>query len=395
MLAGRAMASCGARLAAGGARAARGLSCAATADGAGALPDGVVAALASSALSLQAVYVGAPGPHAREELEAELRQSGRGVAAWHGRLALSREPCAESWPAWALDVWTAPRVLAAPSAAAARDALLGTGQRWWWSAHEGPGGPAPEGLLAARARLIASKLPRACAPAAWPAAASAPPAPASHAPAGEFALLSRELLVASPSKRSCFPGGAVALLEDRRGPPSRAYLKLWEAFARLGRWPHPGARCVDLGASPGGWSWALARLGCAVLAVDKAPLAAGAGSWGEVVFRSGSAFAMAPERCDWLFCDVACRPERTLELARSWLGSATNLVLAVKLQGAADAAAYQPEAFLALAPQARFMHCATQGHELLFCLVRDDDATVRPSWLGEDKPTQGPLVSLG
>jgi 23S rRNA (cytidine2498-2'-O)-methyltransferase len=331
-----------------------------------------VQALASSALTVQAVYVSAPGPHAQDELDAELRQSGRGVAAWHGRLALSLEPCAESWPAWALDVWTAPRVLAAPSAAAARDALLSTGQRWWWSAHEGPSGPAPS-ELAARARLIACKLPPARAPAAWPAAASAPAASASHAPAGEFALLSRELLVASPRKRSRFPGGAVALIEDRVGPPSRAYLKLWEAFARLGRWPRRGARCVDLGASPGGWSWALARLGCAVLAVDKAPLAAGARSWGEVEFLSGSAFAMAPERCDWLFCDVACRPERTLELAKAWLGSATNLVLAVKLQGAADTAAYQPEAFLALAPQARLMHCATQGHELLFCIVRDDD----------------------
>ena len=50
-------------------------------------------------------------------------------------------------------------------------------------------------------------------------------------------------------------------VEDKEGPPNRAYLKLWEALVRLRRWPGPGERCLDLGASPGGWTYVLAKLG--------------------------------------------------------------------------------------------------------------------------------------
>ena len=39
-----------------------------------------------------------------------------------------------------------------------------------------------------------------------------------------------------------FANGEVAFVEDRAGPPNRAYLKLWEALVRLGRWPGPGGK---------------------------------------------------------------------------------------------------------------------------------------------------------
>ena len=51
--------------------------------------------------------------------------------------------------------------------------------------------------------------------------------------------------------------------------PSRAYLKLWEAFTVLGIRPAPGDFCIDLGASPGGWTWVLQSLGARVLSIDK------------------------------------------------------------------------------------------------------------------------------
>ena len=41
----------------------------------------------------------------------------------------------------------------------------------------------------------------------------------------------------------------------------------------IGRRPGPCETCLDLGASPGGWSWALQRMGAHVISVDKAPLA--------------------------------------------------------------------------------------------------------------------------
>jgi hypothetical protein len=44
-------------------------------------------------------------------------------------------------------------------------------------------------------------------------------------------------------------------------PPSRAYLKLWEVFSRLGVTPKKDDLCLDLGPSPRGWSWELIQQG--------------------------------------------------------------------------------------------------------------------------------------
>ncbi len=158
--------------------------------------------------------------------------------------------------AWALDVWTAPVELPAPSVKAAADALRAIQRNWagYAAGHH------------RRSALIAARLPPVRArPLVFPE-----PAPASHL--GAWTLLAPDRLLASPTKTSPFPNGEVAFVEDRTGPPSRAYLKLWEACTRLGAWPQPGETCLDLGASPGGWTWALARLGASVTAIDRAPL---------------------------------------------------------------------------------------------------------------------------
>ena len=75
------------------------------------------------------------------------------------------------------------------------------------------------------------------------------------APLGSWTLLEPDLMLAAGDCSSPFPNGEARLVEDREGPPSRAYLKLYEAFVRLRRWPRAGETCLDLGASPGGWTW--------------------------------------------------------------------------------------------------------------------------------------------
>jgi 23S rRNA (cytidine2498-2'-O)-methyltransferase len=92
------------------------------------------------------------------------------------------------------------------------------------------------------------------------------------APVGAWTLPDAHTLIASRRCSSPFPAGTIEFEEDKIGPPSRAYLKLWEALVRCGTWPRPGEKCLDAGASPGGWTWALARLGAEVIAVDRAPL---------------------------------------------------------------------------------------------------------------------------
>jgi 23S rRNA (cytidine2498-2'-O)-methyltransferase len=296
-------------------------------------------------------------------VEEELRRAGRQVEQWHGRLALSPDPPGDC--AWALEVWTAPLELPAPSVKAAADALRAVQRNW--------------ALYAAgyhrRAALIEARLPPVAArPLRFPE-----PAPSAHL--GGWTLLAPDRLLASPAKTSPFVNGAVRFVEDRQGPPSRAYLKLWEALVRLGRWPQPGERCLDLGAAPGGWTWALAKLGAAVTAVDKAPLDPMVAAMPGVTWRQESAFALDPRQeapVAWLFSDVACYPARLLGLVHRWIeaGAAQTLVCTLKFQGATDHAA--AAAFAAI-PGAVLFHAAHNRHELTF---------VRPGPLSGEKGVQ-------
>jgi 23S rRNA (cytidine2498-2'-O)-methyltransferase len=297
---------------------------------------------------IASAYLAAEGFEA--ELAEELRRAGRGVSAWHGRLALSPDPPGPS--AWALDTWTAPREIATPSVKAASDALRAIQRNW-------------SGYAAAhhrRAALVTERLP----PVKGRPLAFPEPAPASHL--GAWTLLAPDRLLASPTKTSPFPNGEVAFVEDREGPPSRAYLKLWEALTRLGRHPAPGERCLDLGAAPGGWTWVLARLGARVEAVDKAALDPRIAAMPGVSLRAESAFGLDPAReqpVDWLFSDVICYPVRLLALVRRWIAAerARHLVCTIKFQGETD---HEVVAQFAAIDGAVLFHGAHNKHELTF-----------------------------
>lgn len=286
-----------------------------------------------------------------QPLAEELARAGVAVSAWHGRLALSPDPPFAS--AWALDVWTAPRVHVAASIKTAAG-LLRQQQRNW---------SAYPVLHHRRMALIGEHLPPVRArPLRFPE-----PAPVSHL--GAWTLLDRDRTLASPTKSSPFPMGECRFEEDRASPPSRAYLKLWEALTRLGAHPGPGDTCLDLGASPGGWTWVLASLGASVRAVDKAPLDPRIAAMPGVEPIIESAFALAPEPVDWLVCDVIAYPARVLDLMRRWIaaGAARQIVCTVKFQGATDHEAARRFAAL---PHGRLVHLFHNKHELTFLWTR-------------------------
>ena len=280
-------------------------------------------------------------------LAEELARAGGRIASWHGRLALSPDPPVPA--AWALDTWTAPQEIAAPSVKAAADALRAIQRNWgaYAAAHH------------RRMALIAARLP----PVKAARLRFPEPAPVSHL--GAWTLLAPDVVLASAEKTSAFVNGECHFEEDRAGPPSRAYLKLWEACTRLDAWPRPGERCIDLGAAPGGWTWAIARLGAAVLAVDKAELDPRVAAMPGVEMRRESAFALAPEPADWLFSDVIAYPDRLLSLVQRWIAARAprRVVCTLKFQGATDHAA--AAAFAAI-PGGRLMHLYHNKHELTF-----------------------------
>jgi 23S rRNA (cytidine2498-2'-O)-methyltransferase len=193
------------------------------------------------------------------------------------------------------------------------------------------------------------------------------------APMGAFTLLDANTIIAAADCTSPFPGGAIEFEEDRTGPPSRAYLKCWEALTRLRRHPAPGERCLDAGASPGGWTWALARLGAEVIAVDRAPLDKGVAALPGVRFIKHDAFTLKPEDIgplDWLFCDAACYPPRLYEWIEKWLASGLckNFVCTLKMQGTVNAADNPvdfdtPRHFAAI-PGGTVVHLYHNKHEL-------------------------------
>ena len=294
---------------------------------------------------IAAAYLAAEGFEAT--LGEELTRRGATIDGWHGRLALSPNPPVAA--AWALDVWDAPRDIAIASVKDAADALRAIQRNW--------------ALYAAshhrRSALIADRLPPVKArPLAFP---ELPPA----AHLGAWTLLAPDRMLASPTKSSPFVNGECRFVEDRTGPPSRAYLKLWEACTLFGEWPQPGETCLDLGAAPGGWTWAIARLGATVTAIDKAPLDPRVAAMSGVTWQDASAFAVEPTPVDWLFSDVIAYPDRMLALVRRWIdaGAARHIVCTIKFQGATDHAA--AESFAAI-PGARVQHLFHNKHELTF-----------------------------
>ncbi|WP_439576706.1 SAM-dependent methyltransferase [Elioraea sp.] len=302
--------------------------------------------------AIAAAYLAAPG--FEQTLAEELARRGAAISAWHERLALSPDPPVPA--AWALNVWLDPRTETIASIADAATRLRALQRNW----------AAYAPLHHRRATLIAARLPHVSArPIAFPA-------PAPSAPLGAWTLLDPATLLASPSCTAPFPNGEARLVEDRTGPPSRAYLKLWETLCLLRHWPAPGETCLDLGAAPGGWTWALAQLGARVVAVDKAPLDPAVAALPGVTERRESAFGLDPAawlrahgKADWLFSDVIAYPARLLRLVRSWIDAdaARNIVCTLKFQGATDHAT--AEAFAAI-PRTWLRHVSHNGHELMF-----------------------------
>jgi 23S rRNA (cytidine2498-2'-O)-methyltransferase len=282
------------------------------------------------------------------QLEEELRRAGVRLSATHGRLLIAEGPAVPG--AWAANVWHDVEETAVGSIGDAANRLRAIQRNWAMYAprhHR-------------RATLIRDRLPHVSGkPLIFPAALPG-------APLGSWMLLAPDRLLFAAKCASPFANGEVVFVEDREGPPSRAYLKLWEALTRLGRRPQPGDFCLDLGATPGGWTWVMAKLGARVVAVDKAPLDPAVMAMPGVEWRGESAFALDPvrfARIDWLCADIICYPARLLTLVHRWLaaGNVRNFVCTLKFQGETD---HDAAAAFAAIPGSRLFHAHANKHEL-------------------------------
>ncbi|MFT5161927.1 MAG: 23S rRNA (cytidine2498-2'-O)-methyltransferase [Alteromonadaceae bacterium] len=82
-----------------------------------------------------------------------------------------------------------------------------------------------------------------------------------------------------------------------------------------------GLKAVDLGASPGGWTYQLVRRGMIVTAVDNGPMDEKLMETGQVRHRMEDGFKYVPSRKNihWLVCDMIERPSKVANLMAWWL----------------------------------------------------------------------------
>lgn len=284
-----------------------------------------------------------------------VRQAVPHVVAEYDRLLVTKAPAI--FMPWAQNIWTEARYLNISSIKDAVKQLTAMQRNWaLYPTHSHR-----------RAQLIADQLPHVGKkPFSFPVAAP-------QTSMGSWTLIDENTLLASPQCSSPFIHGEPQFVENKLDPPSRAYLKLWEAFSLLRRWPQPGDKCMDLGASPGGWTWVLSQLGAHVTAIDRSPLDPKVSSSPFVSFRSGNAFSVLPadiDPLDWLVCDVICYPEKLYEYLELWLesGRCRNFVCTLKFQGSEHYGIIEKFAKI---PQSRLLHLYNNKHELTWMRLAD------------------------
>lgn len=125
--------------------------------------------------------------------------------------------------------------------------------------------------------------------------------------------------------------------------PCRSYYKIEEAWLQAGVYPRKNEVCVDLGAAPGGWTWAALNHGARVIAVDVADLKRHVENHPRCEHSLDNGYAFMPGKTvDWLFCDMIVKPMATLGLLERWLEqkACRKFVVNVKFRGK------QPESIL-------------------------------------------------
>jgi len=145
--------------------------------------------------------------------------------------------------------------------------------------------------------------------------------------------------ISDPAHASRWPMG-IPRLRMPRAAPSRSALKLAEAIEEFieekdrAKRLAPGMTAVDLGASPGGWTWQLVQRGLMVTAVDNGPMDEKLLETGQVKHRRDDGFHFRPsEPADWMVCDMVESPSRIAHLASRWIaeGWAPQAIFNLKL----------------------------------------------------------------
>ncbi|MBN8221016.1 MAG: hypothetical protein J0L53_08820 [Spirochaetes bacterium] len=259
---------------------------------------------------------------------------------------------------WVLDYWPQTERLAFTSIGDAAKKLRALGRRWAYAG----GASFRRGQLIAEALKAKKQKQQEFSPTAV------------HPPCAAFTLShENELVYSLAPLKGAFAGGKMIFAEDKKGPPSRAYLKLWEAATLSGVYPQAGEAVLDLGATPGGWSYVAATLGAQVTMIDRSPPDAGLlKKFPRLRFIAGD--GLKPPRAELehavvILSDMACEPAKLLPAVQSWitLPHVRAMICTLKFHGLSDKRVIA--AFAAIAG-AKIYHLWHNGHELTWVWQR-------------------------
>ncbi len=104
------------------------------------------------------------------------------------------------------------------------------------------------------------------------------------------------LLITSEHTLKRFPFGWHEFEEDKTSPPNRAYLKLWELFSVYDVQVDKTETVIEVGSSPGGWTWVLSQQAGKVYSIDRAPLADKISKIDNIFHQEGDAFKLDPKK---------------------------------------------------------------------------------------------------
>ncbi len=264
---------------------------------------------------IQSCYLAAP------DFEKLVANGLQGETVRFGRLFINSNP-PDRRMVWAHNIWQSP-LLTPVSSISSASKILRSIQRNWAPFYQDH---------CRRMALIQEQLPK------IPSGPQAFPLTMPTAPMGAWTLLEPGLMLHSADCSSPYPNGEIEFIEDKLGPPNRAYLKIWEALALCGALPDRNDTCLELGASPGGWTWVLGQYAGKVYAIDRAPLDPRVAAQKSIEFRAGNAFSATPRDypdVTWLISDLICYPDKLLEFIQPWLDAPAlkRMILTIKFQG--------------------------------------------------------------
>jgi 23S rRNA (cytidine2498-2'-O)-methyltransferase len=292
----------------------------------------------------------------RPEFTDEIKQSGARPAEIHPDIFWANDDVRLYW---VLDYWPGAERLNFDSINDAAKKLRGIGRHWAYAG----GAHFRRGQLIAEAlKVKKQKTLEFTSDAVYPTG-------------GAFTLENEKSLIYTlkPLKRH-FVGGKIAFVEDKAGPPSRAYLKLWETLTLTGIYPAKDEHVLDLGATPGGWSYVAASLGSQVTMIDRsAPDAKLMKKFPRLKFIAGDGLHPASallETASVILSDMACEPAKLLHSVRAWaeLPKIRAMICTLKIHGTSDKKII---ADFARIPGSEIYHLWHNGHELTWAWLRN------------------------